>query len=153
MHQLVLDFRTPQPQKGTILQIQNQLLRPTLSSERSGEEKCKQFYLCFTAFIVIFLKSCSFSFIWSVMQWLYAHPTFLGNQLYIGGDSYSGLIVPILLQNILEGKSLNSEILAPIMHTPNWQLLIDMKTILDRALIKRPHSTQCMNNSILIWRK
>ncbi|XP_062008691.1 serine carboxypeptidase-like 18, partial [Rosa rugosa] len=36
-------------------------------------------------------------------KWLYAHPRFQGNQLYIGGDSYSGLIVPILLKNILEG--------------------------------------------------
>ncbi|PRQ32157.1 putative peptidase S10, serine carboxypeptidase, alpha/Beta hydrolase [Rosa chinensis] len=38
-------------------------------------------------------------------QWLYAHPRFQGNQLYIGGDSYSGLIVPILLKNILSSKS------------------------------------------------
>ncbi|KAG6710819.1 hypothetical protein I3843_05G020200 [Carya illinoinensis] len=36
-------------------------------------------------------------------KWLLQHPKFLGNQLYIGGDSYSGIIVPLLLQNILEG--------------------------------------------------
>ncbi|KAB1208311.1 Serine carboxypeptidase-like 18 [Morella rubra] len=36
-------------------------------------------------------------------KWLLRHPNFLGNQLYIGGDSYSGLIVPLLLQNILKG--------------------------------------------------
>lgn len=83
--------------------------------KKGQEKRIANNFIC--AFIFIFLKSCSFSFIWFVIQWLYAHPTFLGNQLYIGGDSYSGLIVPILLQNILEGKSLNSEILAPIMHT------------------------------------
>lgn len=83
--------------------------------EKGQEKRIAKKIIC--AFIFIFLKSCSFSFIWFVIQWLYAHPTFLGNQLYIGGDSYSGLIVPILLQNILEGESLNSEILAPIMHT------------------------------------
>jgi serine carboxypeptidase-like clade 1 len=36
-------------------------------------------------------------------KWLLNHPNFLGNQLYIGGDSYSGIIVPMLLKHILEG--------------------------------------------------
>ncbi|KAF2294368.1 hypothetical protein GH714_009724 [Hevea brasiliensis] len=36
-------------------------------------------------------------------KWLVSHPKFLGNQVYIGGDSYSGIIVPLLVQDILQG--------------------------------------------------
>ncbi|KAF2294373.1 hypothetical protein GH714_009796 [Hevea brasiliensis] len=36
-------------------------------------------------------------------KWLVTHPKFLGNQVYIGGDSYSGIIVPLLVQDILQG--------------------------------------------------
>ncbi|XP_075659627.1 serine carboxypeptidase-like 18 [Castanea sativa] len=36
-------------------------------------------------------------------KWLLDHPQFLGNQLYIGGDAYSGLIVPMLVKHVLEG--------------------------------------------------
>ncbi|KAK0581850.1 hypothetical protein LWI29_018728 [Acer saccharum] len=36
-------------------------------------------------------------------KWLLTHPKFLGSEVYIGGDSYSGLIVPILVTNVLEG--------------------------------------------------
>ncbi|KAK4784074.1 hypothetical protein SAY86_018442 [Trapa natans] len=36
-------------------------------------------------------------------KWLINHPQFLGNELYIGGDSYSGIIVPLLVTNILKG--------------------------------------------------
>ncbi|KAM3743762.1 hypothetical protein ACB098_07G170300 [Castanea mollissima] len=36
-------------------------------------------------------------------KWLLDHPQFLGNQLYIGGDSCSGLIVPMLVKHVLEG--------------------------------------------------
>lgn len=37
-------------------------------------------------------------------KWLMEHPTFLRNQLYIAGDSYSGLIVPIVVQEISDGN-------------------------------------------------
>ncbi|OWM79147.1 hypothetical protein CDL15_Pgr003318 [Punica granatum] len=36
-------------------------------------------------------------------KWLINHPQFLGNELYIGGDSYSGIIVPLVVTHILEG--------------------------------------------------
>jgi hypothetical protein len=32
------------------------------------------------------------------------HPGFKSNQLYIGGDSYSGITVPLIVQEILDGK-------------------------------------------------
>uniref|UniRef100_A0A5B6YR54 Putative serine carboxypeptidase-like 7 n=1 Tax=Davidia involucrata TaxID=16924 RepID=A0A5B6YR54_DAVIN len=36
-------------------------------------------------------------------KWLTNHPKFLTNPLYIGGDSYSGLYVPLLVKTVLEG--------------------------------------------------
>ncbi|ESR36015.1 hypothetical protein CICLE_v10028360mg [Citrus x clementina] len=36
-------------------------------------------------------------------KWLIAHPSFLANPLYIGGDSYSGIIVPMIVQHISDG--------------------------------------------------
>lgn len=41
-----------------------------------------------------------------VPQWLTFHPNFAGNPLYIGGDSYSGIVAPILIKDILHGNSL-----------------------------------------------
>ncbi|XAR72982.1 hypothetical protein NMG60_11019815 [Bertholletia excelsa] len=36
-------------------------------------------------------------------KWLMDHTKFQTNPLYIGGDSYSGIIVPLVVQNILNG--------------------------------------------------
>lgn len=40
------------------------------------------------------------------MQWLIKHPQFLENNLFIGGDSYSGIPVPMLTWKIYEGNKL-----------------------------------------------
>nr|POE86358.1 serine carboxypeptidase-like 18 [Quercus suber] len=34
-------------------------------------------------------------------KWLELHPQFLENQIYIGGDSYSGIPIPMIVQNIV----------------------------------------------------
>lgn len=39
-----------------------------------------------------------------VVQWLMDHPKFLENPLYVAGDSYSGIIVPIVVQEISDGN-------------------------------------------------
>ncbi|XP_044509214.1 serine carboxypeptidase-like 7 [Mangifera indica] len=36
-------------------------------------------------------------------KWMYQHPQFIGHETYIGGDSYSGITIPIVVTNILEG--------------------------------------------------
>ncbi|XP_010061646.2 serine carboxypeptidase-like 2 isoform X1 [Eucalyptus grandis] len=37
-------------------------------------------------------------------RWLISHPEFISNPVYIGGDSYSGLTLPILVQEIMDGN-------------------------------------------------
>lgn len=36
-------------------------------------------------------------------KWLVSHPSFLANPLYITGDSYSGVVIPIIVKNIQDG--------------------------------------------------
>ncbi|KAA0064458.1 serine carboxypeptidase-like 13 [Cucumis melo var. makuwa] len=36
-------------------------------------------------------------------KWLIRHPEFLSNPFYVGGDSYSGIVIPVIAQEILEG--------------------------------------------------
>ncbi|XP_020409308.1 serine carboxypeptidase-like 18 isoform X5 [Prunus persica] len=38
-----------------------------------------------------------------LQKWLVAHPQFLSNPLYISGDSFTGKIVPIIVQHITQG--------------------------------------------------
>ncbi|KAL5538313.1 hypothetical protein UlMin_043118 [Ulmus minor] len=38
-----------------------------------------------------------------LLKWLDEHPEFISNPVYIAGDSYSGIIVPILVQKISNG--------------------------------------------------
>ncbi|PNY15322.1 serine carboxypeptidase [Trifolium pratense] len=37
-------------------------------------------------------------------KWLVDHPKFQSNEVYIGGDSYSGIPVPVIVQEIAEGN-------------------------------------------------
>ncbi|CAN6685480.1 unnamed protein product [Malus baccata var. baccata] len=37
-------------------------------------------------------------------KWLMDHPKFFNNQLYVAGDSYSGIVVPIIVQEISDGN-------------------------------------------------
>ena len=38
------------------------------------------------------------------MQWLIQHPEFMENNLYVGGESYSGILVPIVVQHLYGSK-------------------------------------------------
>ncbi|KAJ0034752.1 hypothetical protein Pint_24135 [Pistacia integerrima] len=52
-------------------------------------------------------------------MWLMAHPKFLKNQLYLAGDSYSGKIVPMIVQEISEGLDAGIE---PILNLKGYVL-------------------------------
>ncbi|KAA8536288.1 hypothetical protein F0562_028766 [Nyssa sinensis] len=49
-------------------------------------------------------QTCSF-----LRKWLMVHPEFLDNPLYIGGVSYSGLVVPVIVQEIYNGNEAGLE--------------------------------------------
>lgn len=40
----------------------------------------------------------------SFAQWLLDHPEFLKNNLYVGGDSYSGIVLPMITEKIYYGE-------------------------------------------------
>jgi hypothetical protein len=39
-----------------------------------------------------------------MMQWLDEHPQYLPVQLFIGGNSYSGMTVPQVTKKVIDGK-------------------------------------------------
>ena len=41
---------------------------------------------------------------WGMMQWLDEHPQYLPVQLFIGGDSYSGITVPLVTKKVIDGN-------------------------------------------------
>ena len=41
----------------------------------------------------------------STLQWLINHPEYISNPVYIAGDSYSGITVPVLTQQISNGMN------------------------------------------------
>lgn len=38
------------------------------------------------------------------MQWLGEHPDFVSNPVFLGSDSYAGIVTPILAQDIIDGN-------------------------------------------------
>ncbi|KAK9941835.1 hypothetical protein M0R45_007528 [Rubus argutus] len=52
-------------------------------------------------------------------KWLMDHPNFLNNSLYIAGDSYSGIVLPIIVQEISDG---NEDGLHPRMNIQGYVL-------------------------------
>uniref|UniRef100_F6H9L7 Serine carboxypeptidase-like 18 n=1 Tax=Vitis vinifera TaxID=29760 RepID=F6H9L7_VITVI len=52
-------------------------------------------------------------------KWLVQHPDFLGNELYIAGVSYSGIPVPMIVNEIIEGNILG---LSPGMNIKGYVL-------------------------------
>jgi hypothetical protein len=42
-----------------------------------------------------------------ILQWLGVHPDFVTNPVFLGSDSYAGMIIPILAQDIINGNLIN----------------------------------------------
>ncbi|KAG4147302.1 hypothetical protein ERO13_D05G214300v2 [Gossypium hirsutum] len=58
-------------------------------------------------------------------KWLMAHPDFISNPVYVSGDSYSGIPVPVLAQEISNG---NEEGIKPVIHLQGY-ILGNPKTV------------------------
>lgn len=54
-----------------------------------------------------------------LQKFLLSHPQFIENMLYIGGDSYSGIPLPIIVQKIFDGNLLGEE---PFMNLKGYVL-------------------------------
>ncbi|PIM98935.1 Serine carboxypeptidases (lysosomal cathepsin A) [Handroanthus impetiginosus] len=52
-------------------------------------------------------------------KWLINHPKYINNPLYIGGDSYSGIIVPLVANNVYRG---NEAGIKPLMNIKGYVL-------------------------------
>jgi hypothetical protein len=70
-------------------------------------------------FFKIFINLC----FWGMMQWLDEHPQYLSVQLFIGGNSYSGITVPHVTKKVIDGKiysslNLNLNFLATLKSNP-----------------------------------
>ncbi|KAF9625977.1 hypothetical protein IFM89_028363 [Coptis chinensis] len=44
-----------------------------------------------------------------LQNWLTDHPQFLSNPLYIGGDSYSGVVIPVIVEELINGIEAGKE--------------------------------------------
>ncbi|XP_062164322.1 serine carboxypeptidase-like 2 [Alnus glutinosa] len=63
-----------------------------------------------------------------LVKWLIDHPEFVSNAFYVGGHSYTGIIVPILVQQISSG---NEEGVRPLINLQGYILgnpMTDQKT-------------------------
>ena len=63
-------------------------------------------FLWFLLFIDKYLVNRVCMIMFNFLQWLIDHPKFLTNEVYIGGDSYSGIPVPAVVQEISRGEKL-----------------------------------------------
>ncbi|XP_062020692.1 serine carboxypeptidase-like 18 [Rosa rugosa] len=52
-------------------------------------------------------------------KWLVDHPRFLSNPLYIAGDSYAGIVLPIIVQEVSDG---NRDGVEPVMNLQGYVL-------------------------------
>ena len=63
------------------------------------------------------------------MQWLLAHPEFRTNPVYIAGDSYNGITVPVIVEKISDGKLSLIKFLPTILNgcsVPEFNQFIDV---------------------------
>ncbi|CAL5349034.1 unnamed protein product [Camellia sinensis] len=54
------------------------------------------------------LQSCDQAYEF-LKKWLIDHSEFFSNPIYVGGDSYTGITIPIIVQLISNGKKLTDK--------------------------------------------
>jgi len=74
------------------------------------------------------------------VQWLGKHQEFSSNPFYVGGDSYSGLVVPATVQEISKGIYMFYDInpLSPFLkyHYCNRRNMMVMQEIVNAAIVQ-----------------
>ncbi|GLJ08397.1 hypothetical protein SUGI_0087990 [Cryptomeria japonica] len=81
-----------------------------------------------------------------LIKWFEAYPEFLSNPLYIGGDSYSGYIVPMLTQKIADGIEVGAK---PILNIKGYLIGNGMTDkIFDNAQVPFAHGMAIIPNEI-----
>ncbi|KAK6916311.1 Peptidase S10, serine carboxypeptidase [Dillenia turbinata] len=70
-------------------------------------------------------------------KWLINHPQFINNPLYVAGDSYSGLIIPQIVQKIVKGNEVGTDppmnLKGYVMGNPTTDENIDYNSRVDFA--------------------
>ncbi|PIN23059.1 Serine carboxypeptidases (lysosomal cathepsin A) [Handroanthus impetiginosus] len=54
-----------------------------------------------------------------IRKWLISHPKYINNPLYVGGDSYSGITVPLVANNVYKG---NEAGIKPLINIKGYML-------------------------------
>ncbi|KAG6676170.1 hypothetical protein I3842_15G139100 [Carya illinoinensis] len=96
-----------------------------------------------------------------IQKWLIEHPQFMENQLYVGGESYGGKPVPMIVQQIVIGNEAgNVPMIYLKIHDPNGYMIespvtdsfTDSNAKIPLAhrltLISDPNSTNCNGNFV-----
>ncbi|KAK6916310.1 Peptidase S10, serine carboxypeptidase [Dillenia turbinata] len=72
-----------------------------------------------------------------IRKWLINHPQFINNPLYVAGDSYSGLIIPQVVQKIVKGNEVGTDppmnLKGYVMGNPTTDENIDYNSRVDFA--------------------
>lgn len=77
-------------------------------SDSSFLKKCKCGVTSYIDCIWFRLYCCDLRGTHLSLQWLSEHPKFISNRVYLGSDSYAGLIIPMLATDIISGMHAHS---------------------------------------------
>ncbi|KAF7847341.1 hypothetical protein BT93_L3068 [Corymbia citriodora subsp. variegata] len=80
-------------------------------------------------------------------KWLMAHPKFLTNPLYITGDSYSGVIVPIIVKEVYDGNEAGRE---PPMNLKCLEKIYPGHILEPKCSLISPNHTRLKWNRIIL---
>ncbi|XP_058069743.1 serine carboxypeptidase-like 17 isoform X2 [Magnolia sinica] len=84
-------------------------------------------------------------------KWLIAHPQFLSNPLYVGGESYSGITLPIVVHEIANGIDAGQEPILNLKTFSQWPPPSVVHTLNTCAILRDPsHSPARQEHGYLL---